>query len=367
MTKVSLTTSTSDATFLDDTCNPSYEEADVILLGIACDLTASYNKGAWYGPYALLDASYQIEYPVPGFGISLTEKVKIHNYGILICPKSVDSNGEVIEYSKKEINISMQEMVKKTEKIALNVFENNKLLMLFGGDHSVPNGVWKAIKKRYNPEEVTILHFDGHLDLRDTLDDLKYSHACIMRRARDTGFRVLQVGIRDHISEEESVYIQEKNLKDDIYFCATQTLGFYEEFKMTLSKKNSIQHSNLIFNGELTQTQIQSLNKKISQAKYLWISIDVDGLDASDIPGTGTPLPLGLKRKAIRETIYSALRTAAKYKIKVLGFDINEVSPQLKKEGDYTAMNTVSTINEMDAALLAYNILFWNYLERFTK
>ncbi len=364
--QVRLDLSTTGGTFLDNRKNEPYRRSDVAMLGIACDLTASYNKGTWYGPQAIIDASYQVEYEVPGFHIPLTDRVKINNQGIIECPKSVDDKGNVIKYSPKEIERLMNEMVNLAQGRAADIIKDEKLLMLFGGEHSVPNGVWNAMGKRYGPN-VTVLQFDAHLDLRDTLDNLKYSHACIMRRARDKGFRVIQVGPRDHISGEEAEFIRKEGLKEDIYFCATQPDEFYEEFKGRISKEGVVHAPNIIRNGSLTELQRANLESKIGEAQQLWISIDVDGLDASNIPGTGTPLPMGLSREGLRRMIYRALKVVKEKHVHLVGFDINEVSPQLKREGKYHAVNTVSTMNEMDAALLAYNMLFWRYQERFSK
>lgn len=361
MTEVRLNKSWTVGTFVEDTKNFSYEESDVVLLGVACDLTASYNKGAWHGPHAIIDASYQVEFEAPAFHTPLTTAVKIHNEGILECPPSVDNNGNLIDYSHEQIAHWMNQMVAETEQIATQVFRDNKLLMLFGGDHSVPNGVWKAMAKLYPPKDVAVLHFDGHLDLRDELRGFTYSHACIMRRARDHGFRVIQAGPRDHISREEAEYI--KPFTDDIFLCATQPEEFYNDVKTT----GEVTQHNLIRNGNLTEEQLKRIEEKVSTAKYLWISIDVDGLDASHIPGTGTPLPMGLTRETLHRTIYRAIRAAKMRGVKILGFDINEVAPQLKKEAPYSALNTVSTLTEMHAALLAYDILLWTYLERFNK
>ncbi len=359
-----LNKSTTKASFIDDEKNVPYAQSDVVMLGVACDLTASYNKGAWHGPHAIIDASYQVEYATPGFHIPLTDKVHIHNFGILECIKSVDACGVLIEHPHEKIKRAMDAMVQKTEKISERVLRDDKFLMLFGGDHSVPNGVWNAMETVYG-KDVTILQFDGHLDLRDELEGFRYSHACIMRRARDKGFRVVQVGPRDHISEEEADYVKMHRLQDDIYFCATQPEEFYQRFNKRIRNGGVINPSQLIRHGELNKGQLASLEDKIARAEHLWISIDVDGLDASHIPGTGTPLPLGLSRSGMRNAIYHAIRAAQANRVHIVGFDINEVSPQLKKEGPYSPMNTVTTMNEMDAALLAYNILFWNYIDRF--
>ncbi len=358
-----------NVTFLDDQRNYKRSSADVIMIGVACDLTASQNKGAWYGPQAILRASHQVEYETPIFGIPLTDRVKIHNAGILECPPCLDAKGYLIDYSKAQVGRWMTEMVGKTEQIAKKAMDDEKMFMLFGGDHSVPNGVWHAIRNTYTPKDVTVLHFDAHLDLRDEWTGYKYSHACIMRRAREEGFRVVQIGPRDHVSGDETKYIQEGGFLDDIFFCPTQPHEMYAEHADTIRDRGVINPNNLIWDGALSKRQLRTLEEKIGDSEHVWISIDVDGLDARDVPGTGTPLPLGLSTRGLREAVYAAIKVIREEDKHLIGFDINEVSPQLRRQlpkgVEYDAIHTVSPSTETSAALLAYNILFWNFLNRF--
>lgn len=356
----------SGVTFLNDRNNYARRGADVVMLGVACDLTASQNKGAWYGPQAIIRASHQVEYEVPIFGIPLTDKVRIHNAGILECPPCIDQEGNPITYTMAQVRRWMTEMVEHTKQFAKEAMDDNKTFMLFGGDHSVPNGVWHAMYETYNPADVTVLHFDAHLDLRDTWTGYKYSHACIMRRARDRGFRVVQVGPRDHISGEETTYIRQGGFLNDIFFCPTQPGEMYEEHAATIREKGIINPQNLIWDGALSRRQLESLEEKIVKSEHVWISIDVDGLDARDVPGTGTPLPLGLSTRGLREAVYTAIKVIREEGKHLVGFDINEVAPQLRKQVPiYDPIHTVNPSTETSAALLAYNMLFWNYLNRF--
>lgn len=368
MPTVKLNKSTTKNTFIDDTQNPSFSKSEVVMLGVACDLTASYNKGTWLGPQAILDASHQVEFEVPLFHTSLTEQVSIHNLGIIETPQSINSKGQPIHLPTKQLQSLMKEMTALTKQHALHTLQSNKLLMLFGGEHSVPNGIWQALEAQYPPSEVLILQFDAHLDLRDSYHDTPLSHACIMRRARDAGFRVLQVGVRDHISAEEAEYIRDQKIKDDIYFRPTNPPELYKDYSGTIQHQGVIEPSNLIWHGHLSDKQIADIAKKCAKAKHVWISIDIDCLDASDIPGTGTPLPFGLSRSGLRSCLYQVIKTLREKKVHLVGFDINEVSPQMRNASAkvYSPTNTFSTASEMDAALLAYYILFWNYLERFT-
>jgi arginase family enzyme len=121
----------------------------------------------------------------------------------------------------------------------------------------------------------------------------------------------------------------------------------------------------MIREGSLSTFQIADVCSKIKDSRYLWISVDVDCLDSSEMPGTGTPLPLGLSRRSLRDTLYASIRGADNNYVKILGFDIVEVSPQQKAPGAYSVENAVTTMNEMDAGLLAYNMLFWNFIDRF--
>lgn len=368
MPSVKLNLSTTKSTFVDDTKNPPRLQSDVILLGVACDLTASYNKGTWFGPQAILDASHQIEYEVPVFCTSLTEKVSIHNAGIIETPQSISAKGKPIHFPGKILQSLLKEMTALTKHHALHAFQNNQLLLLLGGEHSIPNGVWQALETQYAPSEVAILQFDAHLDLRDSYHDTPLSHACIMRRARDAGFRVIQVGVRDHISQEEADYIRDQEIKDDIYFRPTNPREMYHDHYGTISHQQVIEPKNLIWENHLSDQQINDIVQKLSKAKHVWISIDVDCLDASDIPGTGTPLPFGISRSGLRACLYRVIKTLREKNIHLAGFDINEVSPQLRNPAakTYSPTNTFSTASEMDAALLAYYLLFWNYLDRFT-
>lgn len=363
---VRLNQSLTNNTFVDDAKNPSWNQSDVIMLGVACDLTASYNKGTWLGPQAILNASHQIEFEVPIFHQALTNKILIHNRGIIETPRSVSKTGKEINHAHAKIVNWMKQMVSLTEKETVNAIQEKKLLMLFGGEHSVPNGVWNALEKNYNPTEVMILQFDAHLDLRNEYHETSLSHASIMRRARDKGFNVIQVGPRDHISDEEVQYIQQQKISNSIYFSATNPEIVYQENSQTIRDKKVISYENLIWNGELTERQYQSIENQVKKIKHLWISIDVDGLDASDIPGTGTPLPFGLKRSTLRTLLYRVIQVAKKNKVQIIGFDINEVSPQMKGNPSlYDPLQSITTVSEMDAALLAYYILFWIYFERF--
>ena len=332
-------------TFLDDTKNFSKKESDVEMLGVAFDLSTSYSGGAWFGPYAIVDASYQVNYEVPHFKTKLTDKVKIHSLGVLEYPQK----------AKKIIPVS-KEMVKDVKRESLNALKENKFLMTLGGDHSIPNGVFEALNEKFGAKNVTIIHFDAHTDLWKNFHGNKYSHASIMSNAIELGFPTIHIGIRDHLGEDFELF-EKHNLAKDTFFCASQPKKFY--------KTHGIPTENFVFNGEISLNLIIKMLSKI-RTPFAYISLDIDVLDSSIIQGTGTPMPHGLSLKSLENCLHRIISFCKKADVKLLGFDLVEVSPQLRKTGDYyDANNAINTSTEMIAALIAYKILFWQYLERF--
>lgn len=347
-------------TFLDDTENHPFDKADVCCLGVAMDLTASYTKGTWYGPESAIDASHQIEYEVPLFHKPMTEFMQIHNFGILEYPKPSPP------ITGKKLSKTMEGMVIDVKGFSKKAFEKGKLLMTFGGDHSIPNGIFQEMAERYGASNVTVFHVDAHLDLRLAYEDQKYSHASILRNVRELGFPTIQVGIRDHISEEEANYLERKKLGEWIYFCPTMPDQFYRDHSAALQRHPFLRKDNFIQNGKLSPEQIQKICSQI-KTKYVYITIDCDGIDATEIPGTGTPLPHGLTLRTVEETVYALIQHSKKNGAALLGFDINEISPLMRKEAaHYKIQDTVTAMTEMKAALLAYKILFWQFMERFS-
>ncbi|MEK7484013.1 MAG: arginase family protein [Planctomycetota bacterium] len=340
-----------EATFLDDETNPPASEALIHFLGVACDLTASYHKGAHRGPKAILEASWQVEYEVPVLGSSLSAILPIHHLGIL-------------DYSrlppKTSIKKAMERMVRQVKELSLPALKQKRFFMLTGGDHSVPNGVFQALQECYSPKEITVIHFDAHLDLRKALGGFRYSHGSIMRRVREAGFPVIHIGIRDHLGEEEWKFLQKENLWEHIFFCATQPKAFYQAVSSRFPMER-------IFQGEITEPHLQKILHQCN-TPYVWISCDIDGLDPKDMPGTGTPLPHGLSLSSVENFLFHLIQSLKRNNQKLLGIDLNEVSPQMfcSPEEPYQIEKVISTQTEQNAALLLYKVLFWNFLEKFT-
>ncbi|MBI5872398.1 arginase family protein, partial [archaeon] len=334
-------------TFLNNLENPKLETADVFCQGIAIDLTSSYAKGASFGPEAIMQASHQIEYEAPLFNKSLTEFLTIHNAGILEYPASIE------KLSKKKLSEIMQGMVKDTKTLSEKALENGKFLMSFGGEHSICNGIFQAIAEKHGAENVLVLQFDAHLDLRFAYEDQELSHASVMRNACELGFQALQVGIRDHISDEEANFIKKHNLKDWVFYCPTMPAEFYKDNAKELENCGFIEPENILWNSCINEKQVQNILSKINK-KFLYITFDIDCLDANEVPGTGTPLPFGLSLKTVKEMLYKIIKHCKSNNVKILGFDINEVSPMMKANAkEYLISNVVTPVTEQKAALLA--------------
>lgn len=214
-------------------------------------------------------------------------------------------------------DFSPEEMVQIISEF--NLKNKDKFILMLGGDHSVSIGAFSFLSQYEQPSDITILQIDAHPDLRDnTLDYQKtshrYSHACVMRRAYEFGFKTVQVGIRTY-SIYEHEFIRKNNLK------------VFEWGREELPTVSSI---------------IDSI-----KTDKVYLTFDIDGLDPSHAPATGTPVPGGLEwhyaRKLIRE-----LNLAKN----VIGADIVEVSPV---END--------VLTQYSAAQLSYDIISYKILK----
>jgi len=339
-------------TFLDKTFNPSINSSDVAFFGVEFDFTASYASGARFGPRAILESSFQIEFETPFLGIPLDKKIKIHNLGTLSYKKS----------SKNLMSLS-KKMVEEVKSLSLKVLKAKKFLFVLGGDHSVSNGVLKAVSKNFSPKDVCFVNFDAHFDLRNAFEGMPLSHASVSRRINEAGFNQIFIGVRDSVSKEEIEFISRKNLASNIFYSPLLPKAFYLRQK----SKKWIKKENLLFGQSSSKKQLKSILSKIKQ-KFVWFEIDIDVLDSNEFLGTGTPMPSGLTTDALNELLFEIISFAKQKGKKVLGFSLVEVSPLLEKNAKtYLAKKTISTACEMKAALICYNILFYNFLERVPK
>ncbi len=243
------------------------EHARYVLLPVPYDGTSTFVKGADKGPQAILDASDSLElYDV--------------QYQIEACNAGIHTDQHTYDLS------SPDNMVQSVYQRVKHFMEMQKFPILLGGEHSISVGAIKAMSEQY--EDLTVLQIDAHADLRDEYHDSIYNHACVMRRAQDYA-RVVQVGIRNVCTEEMHNLVPE-----------------------------NVFYAHDIYN---TEKWMDRAIERLTQNVY--VTFDLDGLDPSILPATGTPLPGGLQW-------YPTLRFLDKVfrQRNVVGFDVVELCPQ---------------------------------------
>ena len=259
-------------------CDRSFEEADIVLFGAPFDSTTSFRPGARFGSAAMRHESFGLETYSPYQDKDLTDCAVFDSGDLELCFGSAE--------------MALQDIEARSEEI----LSANKLPLLIGGEHLVTLGSFRAVHKRW--PDVHIIHFDAHADLRDDYLGAKLSHACIIRRCHEL------VG-------DGSIH----------QFCIRS--GDREEFRF--AKAHTDLHP-FDFAGleELTQSLAQS-------GTPVYFTIDLDCLDPSMFPGTGTPEAGGVTFPQLLEAIRLVAKT------NVVGADVNELAPMLDQSGVSTA------------------------------
>jgi agmatinase len=258
-------------------CDHEYEDSDIVLFGAPFDGTTSYRPGTRFASAAIRNESYGIETYSPYLDKDLLD-YRIFDAGDL------------------EFGFGNTERVLNTiEEMTESILEDNKKPLMIGGEHLVTLGSIRAVAKKY--QELHIIHFDAHADLRDDYLGEKLSHASVMRRCHEIigDGRIYQFGIRSG-DREEFLWA-----KDHVF---TQK-----------------------FNLDGIDQVIEHL-----QGKPVYLTIDLDVLDPSVFPGTGTPEAGGV---TFMELI-NALNEV--FKLNIVAMDMNELSPVYDQSGASTAL-----------------------------
>jgi len=244
--------------------------------------TVSYMGGTKEGPKAIIEASGQLERLVEGYGnpgslgIHTTDPIPV-NGGLV---HAIKLAGNAMQYAMR----------------------CNATPVLLGGEHSVTNA---AVDMLLDCGEVGVLQFDAHMDLRDTYEGSKLSHACVMRRVVEAGIPLFQVGIRNYSEEDLAAREQYR-------------VGYYDASTLHRCK-------------DLSSLKLPSLFPK-----KLYITFDVDAFDASLMSATGTPDPGGLFWwDAI--TLLESLTEGRT----IIGMDVVELAPNQLHHPSYTAAKLV--------------------------
>jgi agmatinase len=233
--------------------------------------------------------------PFPHSMLDESEKLRdwAANHMTASAEKKSDHGINKINEACENLNIYIKSTTEK-------LLKEGKMVALLGGDHSTPLGFIRTLSERY--EHFGILQFDAHLDLRKAYQGFTYSHASIMYNALKLAgvSRLVQVGIRDYCDEELEVIQRSKG---------RVITHFDQDIKTQL------------FEGKTWSDVCDNIIKDLPENVY--ISFDIDGLNPKLCPNTGTPVPGGLE---FEQAIY-LIRKLVSTRRKIIGFDLNEVSP----------------------------------------
>ena len=244
----------------------SQDKSKVVLIPVAYDGTSTWGKGADKGPEAFLEASENMEL------YDIETENEVYKEGIFL--------SEMLEGF-----VSPEEMVDKVHDAVKDYLNRKKLVTMVGGEHSISIGAIRAFNEIY--QDLTVLQIDAHADLRKEYNGSEYNHACAMYEASKTT-NLVQVGIRSMDSSELSVMNRE----------------------------------NVFFAHEMVTDEFWMDKVLSTLTGNVYISFDLDALDPSILPATGTPEPGGLFWYETLDFLKRVFKET-----KVVGFDIVELCP----------------------------------------
>ncbi len=244
----------------------SKDKGRIEILGIPYDGTTCFRPGTRFGPDGVRFFSQNLEEFSFRLGKSL-ENLNFKDRGNLEVPSLPNDMVETVYKAVKNIEFPV----------------------ILGGEHSITFSVVKALKERL--QDLTVIQFDAHADLRDIYTGTKYSHACVMKRVLELGCKIIQVGIRS--GTEEELKLIESNPKIS-YLKDVSDLP-----KLLEGRKN----------------------------ENFYFTIDIDFFDPAYAPGTGTPEPCGATPVEFFTAIYKLPP------VRIVGFDVVEISPPYDPSG----------------------------------
>lgn len=258
-------------------CENSYEESKIVLFGAPFDSTTSFRPGTRFASKAMRSESFAIETYSPYQDGDL-EDFAIFDSGNLELPFG-----------------NTQRALAQIEEHTAEILKDGKIPCMIGGEHLVTLGAMRAVVKQY--PDVHIIHFDAHADLREDYLEERFSHATVLHRVWDLvgDGKIFQFGIR---SGDRSEFVW---AKDHVF---TNKFNFH------------------------------GLKEIVNQlkGKPVYFTLDLDVLDPSVFPGTGTPEAGGVSFQELLEAMIQVSH------LNIIGFDVNELSPVYDQSGSSTAM-----------------------------
>ena len=285
---------------------PEFAPWDVVFLPIPFEMTTSYREGTEFGPAACIEASSQVELFDSILPSELPCGMRIHTTTPWSSesPTLLDSLDSIRDYVAPWIN-------------------GEQFPIVLGGEHGILPPLMAAASGHPalagDLSKLTLVQIDAHADLRDELNEERFSHGTVIRRSLDAGVgKVIQIGVRAYC-EEEAEFI-ESDERVETWFAK-------DIFSVTNNKSGW-----------------ENLIRRICDIEgEIWLTFDIDGLDGSLVPATGTPVPGGLTHWGAVEIIEKLFSNKS---ANVIGADVNEISTS---EG--------TNLTEFSAALVATKIL----------
>ena len=262
-------------------CDKLYREADTVLFGAPYDSTTSFRPGTRFGPSAMRMESFGIETYSPAQDKDLVDDAEVFDSGDIELPFGAP-----------------EPALKMIEKRTAQILEDGKRPFLLGGEHLVTLGAFRAVHKKY--PNVVIIHFDAHADLREDYLGNPLSHACVLRRCYDLigEGRIFQFGIRS---------------------------GTREEF--------AFMKAGHVTTEPFADRTVAKVVKSISQKTPVYLTIDMDVLDPSEFPGTGTQEAGGFSYAQLVDDVRLICT-----RLNVVAMDNVELNPGLDPTGRSTAL-----------------------------
>ena len=271
-------------------CDAEYEDSKIVLFGAGFDGTTSFRPGTRFGPSAIRNDSFGIETYSP------YQDRDMLDYAYF------DSGDIELPFGDTE------QVLRDIQERAEIILVDGKIPFMIGGEHLVTLGSVRAVSEQY--DDLYIIHFDAHADLRDDYLGQKLSHACVLRRCHDIvgDGHIFQFGIRS---------------------------GDREEFRF--AEKHT----------EMHKFTLDGLSETVERlkGKNVYLTVDLDVLDLSIFPGTGTPEAGGVTFDELRRAL-----TLVCSELNIVGCDVNELSPQYDQSGVSTAV-ACKIIREMLLAM----------------
>ncbi|ASO05261.1 agmatinase [Arenibacter algicola] len=266
------------------------EKAKVVLIPVPYDGTSTWGKGADKGPKAFLEASENMEW------YDIETDTEVYQQGIYLA-------------NAIEEDSSPEAMVNAVHKVTKEYIKRNKFVTLFGGEHSISIGTIRAFNECF--DNLTVLHIDAHADIRKSYNGSKFNHACAVHEASQTT-NLIQVGIRSMDAIEKTFIDEEKTF-----------------------------FAHDMVNDEYWTDKVIDL-----MTDNVFITFDLDALDPSIMPSTGTPEPGGLFYYETLEFLKQVFEDK-----NVVGFDIVELCP-----------NKADKTSDFLAAKLYYKMLSYKFM-----